>query len=79
MKKFKNKKKERQFLKELKKGDWTIILDEKGKSFDSYRFSKYINLKRSCAHRRMVFVVGGPYGFSDHCDQGVKKKLHYQA
>ena len=52
-------------LEELKKGDWVILLDEKGKSFDSIGFSQYINLKRSIALRRMVFVIGGPYGFSD--------------
>ena len=52
-------------LKELKKEDWVILLDEKGKSFDSIGFSQYINLKRSIALRRMVFVIGGPYGFSE--------------
>ncbi len=52
-------------LDKLKAGDWVILLDEKGKSFDSVRFSQYINAKRSGAHKRMVFVVGGPYGFSE--------------
>ena len=52
-------------LEELKKEDWVILLDEKGKSFDSIGFSQYINLKRSNALRRMVFVIGGPYGFSE--------------
>ena len=52
-------------LEELKKEDWVILLDEKGKSFDSIGFSQYINLKRSIALRRMVFVIGGPYGFSE--------------
>lgn len=52
-------------LDKLKAGDWVILLDEKGKSFDSVGFSQYINAKRSGAHKRMVFVVGGPYGFSE--------------
>lgn len=52
-------------LDKLKAGDWVILLDEKGKSFDSVGFSQYINAKRSGPHKRMVFVVGGPYGFSE--------------
>ena len=56
MEKFKNKKGEL-ILEELKKEDWVILLDEKGKSFDSIGL-QYINLKRSNALRRMVFVIG---------------------
>ena len=62
-------------LEKLKPGDWTIILDERGKSFDSLSFSKYINNKRSCAHKRMVFVVGGPYGFSDEIYDRCQEKI----
>lgn len=52
-------------IEKLKVGDWVILLDEKGKSFDSIGFSQYINNKRSGSHKRQVFVVGGPYGFSE--------------
>ena len=62
-------------LEMLKPGDWTIILDERGKLFDSVSFSKYINNKRSCAHKRMVFVVGGPYGFSDEIYDRCQEKI----
>ena len=62
-------------LEKLKPGDWTIILDERGKKFDSVSFSKYINNKRSCAHKRMVFVVGGPYGFSDEIYDRCQEKI----
>ena len=51
-------------LEKIKKKDWVILLDEKGKSFDSIGFSQYINKKRSGLNSRMVFIVGGPYGFS---------------
>ena len=51
-------------IDKLKAGDWVILLDEKGKTFDSIGFSQYINTKRSGSYKRMVFVVGGPYGFS---------------
>ena len=62
-------------LEKLKPGDWTIILDERGKSFDSVSFSKYINNKRSCAHKRMVFIVGGPFGFSDEIYNRCQEKI----
>ena len=62
-------------LEMLKPGDWTIILDERGKLFDSVSFSKYINNKRSCAHKRMVFVVGRPYGFSDEIYDRCQEKI----
>ena len=62
-------------LEKLKPGDWTIILDERGKSFDSVSFSKYISNRRSCAHKRMVFVVGGPYGFSDEIYDRCQEKI----
>ena len=51
-------------IEKLKAGDWVVLLDEKGKSFNSIYFSQYINAKRSSSHKRMVFVIGGPYGFS---------------
>ena len=52
-------------VEKIKKGDFVILLDEKGKSFDSQNFSEYLNKKRASSSKRMVFVIGGPYGFSD--------------
>ena len=34
-------------IEKLKAGDWVVLLDEKGKSFNSIYFSQYINAKRS--------------------------------
>jgi len=50
---------------QIKAGDWVVLLDEKGKSYDSIGFSQYIDQKKSSSHKRLVFVVGGPYGFSE--------------
>ncbi|MBO7408342.1 MAG: 23S rRNA (pseudouridine(1915)-N(3))-methyltransferase RlmH [Paludibacteraceae bacterium] len=41
-----------------------ILLDERGKEYTSIEFSAYIQ-KRMSAGRDIVFVVGGPYGFSE--------------
>ena len=47
----------------LKMGDKVILLDEKGTSFGSVEFSKYLQKKMNSGIKRLVFIVGGPYGF----------------
>ena len=41
-----------------------VLLDEHGKEFRSLEFSDYLQKKMSSG-RDVVFVVGGPYGFSE--------------
>ena len=41
-----------------------ILLDEKGKSFDSVAFAQYINKKQLSGAKRIWFLIGGPFGFS---------------
>ena len=48
----------------LDKGDYVVLLDEHGKEFTSVQFSKHIEKRVASGARRMVLVVGGPYGFS---------------
>ncbi len=45
-------------------GDQLILLDEHGIEFSSLDFSKWIEKKMIAASRQLVFVIGGPYGFS---------------
>jgi 23S rRNA (pseudouridine1915-N3)-methyltransferase len=51
-----------------------ILLDEHGKEFRSIEFADYIQKKMS-AGRDVVFVVGGPYGFSDTVYQRSNSKI----
>ena len=51
-------------LKTLQEGDDVILLDDKGQEFTSMKFSEYIEKKSVSGLKRLVFVVGGPYGFS---------------
>lgn len=53
-------------LKQLEIGDEVILLDEKGKEYTSVGFSEFIAKKLMTSNKRMVFVVGGPYGFSEN-------------
>jgi len=45
-------------------GDFLILLDERGAEFSSLEFSKWIEKKMVAGTRQLVFVIGGPYGFS---------------
>lgn len=51
-------------LKQLDNQDEVILLDEKGTQFTSLKFADYINKKIDSSIKRVVFVVGGPYGFA---------------
>ena len=50
-------------LKQLQTSDCLILLDEYGKHHTSMEFATWLQQKQIHA-RRLVFVVGGPYGFS---------------
>ena len=63
--KFQIQKEGQLILKKFIPGDLVILLDKKGKSLSSIGFAKYINTKRLSSYKRLVFVIGGPYGFSE--------------
>ena len=48
----------------LDKSDYIVLLDEHGKEFTSVDFSTYIERKMQSVPKRLVFIIGGPYGFS---------------
>ena len=50
-------------LKQLTTADTVVLLDEHGRELRSMDFARWLEQKRTTA-RRLVFVVGGPYGFS---------------
>lgn len=52
------------FLEQMSSGDFVVLLDERGKEMTSMEFSGYISRKISTVSRGIIFVVGGPYGFS---------------
>ena len=48
----------------LNKDDYIVLLDEKGKEFTTIEFSEHLNKVFMLQKKRVVFVIGGPYGFS---------------
>lgn len=50
-------------LKEIQPSDTVVLLDEHGKEFRSIAYASWLQKKQNTA-RGLVFVIGGPYGFS---------------
>ncbi|WP_405382502.1 23S rRNA (pseudouridine(1915)-N(3))-methyltransferase RlmH [Maribacter sp. LLG6340-A2] len=51
-------------LKKLAPTDVLILFDETGKQLSSVEFSQYLQKKMNTGIKRLVFLIGGPYGFS---------------
>ena len=51
-------------LKQLKPSDTVVLLDEHGTEHRSVEFATWLQKKQNTA-RRLVFIIGGPYGFSE--------------
>jgi len=54
-----------QILKKLLPSDELILLDEKGKQYSSVDFSEFVQKKMNSGLKQLIFVIGGPYGFSE--------------
>lgn len=62
-------------LKTLQPGDTCILLDEKGKMLTSLQFATYMEKKMLAGNKRLVFVIGGPYGFSEAVYKAAPEKI----
>lgn len=52
-------------LKKLIPSDVLILFDEKGNHYSSIEFSAYLQKKMNAGTKQLVFLIGGPYGFSN--------------
>ena len=59
-------------LAQIKPGDELILLDEKGNEFQSVEFARFLEKKMLSGLKTLVFVVGGPYGFSSEVYHAAK-------
>ncbi len=62
-------------LSHVKNGDLLILLDEGGKEFSSVTFSKFIEQKMIHGIKNLIFVIGGPYGFSPDVYKACQEKI----
>jgi 23S rRNA (pseudouridine1915-N3)-methyltransferase len=52
-------------LESVSKEDYVVLLDERGKEFRTIEFSDWLEKKMASSVRRIVFVIGGAWGFSE--------------
>ncbi|MCF7567823.1 23S rRNA (pseudouridine(1915)-N(3))-methyltransferase RlmH [Sabulilitoribacter arenilitoris] len=62
-------------LGKLKPIDVLILLDENGKQYDSVGFSNYLQRYMNSGIKQLVFVIGGPYGFSEEVHKKANGKV----
>ena len=62
-------------LSKITPTDHLIILDENGKEFSSVGFSDFLQKKMNAGIKTLVFVIGGPYGFSETVYQKASGKI----
>jgi 23S rRNA (pseudouridine1915-N3)-methyltransferase len=64
-------------LNKIKPGDQLILLDEKGEQYRSVDFSKFLQKKMNSGVKQIVFVIGGPYGFSEEVYRKAQGKVSF--
>ncbi len=52
-----------------------VLLDEQGKEYTSEGFSEFLQQKMNTGIKQLVFVIGGPYGFSEEVYARANGKL----
>ena len=61
-------------LNNIQPGDVVVLLDEHGQEMRSVEFARWIEKKQQAA-RRLLFVIGGPYGFSPSVYQRADEQI----
>ena len=61
-------------MKQLQASDTVVLLDEHGSQMRSIEFALWLQ-KMQNSTRRLVFVIGGPYGFSPALYQRANQKI----
>lgn len=61
--------------KSFQPGDVIVLLDEGGKEMRSLEFADYMKHKMNTVNKRLVFVIGGPYGFSNKVYDAAHEKI----
>ena len=66
-------------LSKVSSTDQLILLDENGKSFTSVDFANELQKKMNAGIKTLVFVIGGPYGFSEEVYKKAQGKISLSA
>ena len=68
-----------EILKRTQAADALILLDEKGKTYTSENFSTYLQKHMNSGLKNLIFVIGGPYGFSEEIYTRANGKISLSA
>lgn len=62
-------------LKQLQGGDYVVLLDEHGAERRSVDFAAWVEKRHQTVSKRLVFIIGGPYGFSPAVYDKAQEKI----
>lgn len=62
-------------INQLSKNDINILMDEKGDTYNTIKFSKLIQKKFLYSSKKIVFIIGGAYGFNKELNKTIEKKI----
>ena len=62
-----------EILKRVEAGDFLIVLDEKGRQFDSFQMADFFDKHRNAGTKQVTFLIGGHYGLADK----IKKRADF--
>ncbi len=62
-------------LRQLTEGDYVVLLDERGEEMRSVEFAYWLQKRMNSGTRRLVLIIGGPYGFSEEVYARANHKL----
>lgn len=63
------------FLNQIENTDLVVLLDEKGRQFTSREFAQKLNSYQNNSIKKICFLVGGAYGFSEEMYQRANEKI----
>ena len=63
------------FLNQIENTDLVVLLDEKGKQFTSREFAQKLDSYQNNSIKKICFLVGGTYGFSEEMYQRANEKI----
>lgn len=62
-------------LKKIADNDYVVLLDENGKQHTSVEFSNWMQKNLNTGNKKLVFIIGGPFGFSEEIYQRANEKI----
>lgn len=65
----------KKIIQSLTGEDLVILLDEKGREFTTLELASWFEKQFMIARKRIVFIIGGPYGFSEEVYKRADMKI----